>query len=150
MQYALATWLIAVAFATASTPCARAQGVDGRAEYLARCATCHGDDGKGNGPLGAKLRTKPADLTLLARRTRSGFSPEAVYQMIDGRKSARAHRLSDMPIWGCRQAPPPPRRAKDTSPKTGQALFDLSCDPEPVIRSRILAIVDYLSGIQAK
>ena len=30
------------------------------------------------------------------------------------------------------------------------AILDLACDPEPVIRSRILAVVEYLRKIQEK
>ena len=31
------------------------------------CASCHGRQGRGDGPTAASLRTRPADLTLLAR-----------------------------------------------------------------------------------
>jgi hypothetical protein len=129
---------------------AGAEDLDGKAEYRSRCAECHGLDGKGKGPLSQTLKTKPIDLTQLARRNRGTFSPTAVYDMIDGRKAARTHRISDMPIWGCRQMPPPDRRNRDNAVQPIDSLLDLSCDPEPVIRSRILSIVDYLKSIQAK
>ena len=46
---------------------ALAQDADkGQAEYMENCAGCHGADAKGAGPLSAKLKTKPADLTMLA------------------------------------------------------------------------------------
>jgi len=35
----------------------------GRAVYTQYCATCHGDSGRGDGPSGGGLATKPADLT---------------------------------------------------------------------------------------
>jgi copper transport protein len=38
----------------------------GRALYEQHCAACHGETGKGDGPIGAALRPPPADLTLHA------------------------------------------------------------------------------------
>ncbi len=34
----------------------------GQAIYASRCATCHGDDGRGDGPAGLRLVPRPADL----------------------------------------------------------------------------------------
>ena len=56
-----------------------AQGLDGRIEFLSKCATCHGADGKGDGPLSFKLKTKPPNLTILATRNKGVFSQRAVY-----------------------------------------------------------------------
>ena len=56
----------------------------GKTEFLSNCAVCHGVDGKGAGPSAAKLKSKPADLTKLAKANHGVFSPEAVYRMIDG------------------------------------------------------------------
>ena len=36
----------------------------GRAIYRERCAACHGDRGRGDGPAGVTLEPKPADLVL--------------------------------------------------------------------------------------
>lgn len=128
-----------------------AQDLDpGRLEYLSSCAACHGADGKGAGPMSNALKTKPANLTILAKRSAGVFSPSAVYEMIDGRKATRSHRSSEMPIWGCRHGPPPDSRRKAYKPKPLESFLDLSCDPEPVIRNRILAIVEYLNRIQEK
>ena len=135
----------------AFTASVRAQDLDkGRAEYLSSCAACHGADGKGKGPMSSRLKAKPANLTILAKRNKGVFSPDAVYEMIDGRKTSRSHRSSEMPIWGCRQGPPPNSRRRAYKPKPLESFLDLSCDPEPVIRDRILSVVEYLKHLQQK
>ena len=142
------------------------QGLDtGRTEFLSKCAPCHGADGRGTGPLGANFKVKPADLTMIAKRNHGVFSPPAVYQMIDGRKSARSHRSgAEMPIWGCRHLSPPVLRwnahkrnratprvwRRKAHEATTESFIDLPCDPESIIQSRILAIVEYLGQIQEK
>lgn len=104
--------LCAAAFLTAAIGCALAQDTDkqdadkGQTEYMENCAGCHGADARGAGPLSAKLKTKPADLTLLAKRNHGSFDTAAVYQMIDGRSARPTHRGAEMPIWGCRHDPP--------------------------------------------
>src|SRR6516225_9030763 len=56
------------------------QGVDApKMEYLSHCAACHGDAGKGDGPLSVKFTTKPADLTVLSKKNRGVFPMSAVY-----------------------------------------------------------------------
>jgi mono/diheme cytochrome c family protein len=110
----------------------------GKMEYLSSCGACHGADGKGKGPLSEVLKVTPADLTVLAKKNRGVFPIDSTYEVIDGRKLIAAHGTRDMPIWGFRYMPSP-HQAVDPSPAT-----------EAVVRARILAIVDYLSGIQGK
>ena len=43
--------------------------VGGRA-FATHCASCHGTDGRGAGPVAAALRTPPADLTRTSRAPR--------------------------------------------------------------------------------
>jgi len=126
------------------------QDIDtGRTGFLSNCAECHGADGKGNGPLSAKMKTRPADLTIIAKRNNGMFSSDAVYKMIDGRETTAFHRRIEMPIWGCRHlSRPVPQSSVTLDPL--ESLLDLPCDPEPVIRRRILAIVEYLRLIQEK
>ncbi len=136
----------------------------GQEEFMSNCATCHGADGKGNGPLGAKLRTKPADLTTLAKRNNGVFSSDALYKMIDGREATRTHGGVEMPIWGCRHSSQPvslenvrkrkhpnrPTSRRTVHASTFESLLDLPCEPESVIKDRILSIVEYLSHIQER
>lgn len=132
---------------------AYAQDTDpGRSEYLAHCASCHGADGKGDER--ASMKSRPADLTTLAKRSGGVFSANSVYEMIDGRRAIRSHH-SSMPIWGCRYASDPvPRtrkkRFRGYQQKPLEELLNLSCDSEEVIRARIQAVVGYLERIQQK
>ena len=64
------------------------------------CASCHGIAAKGDGPLAAALRFRPADLTQIAKRIDGKFESEQVSRRIDGRESVKGHGGSDMPVWG--------------------------------------------------
>ena len=134
----------------ATHTCVWAQDLEkGRIEFLSKCAECHGADGKGAGRISNKLKIKPADLTLLAKKNNGVFSPNAIAELIDGRSATRAHS-PEMPIWGCRQGPPPGPQGKAYKPKPIDSLLDMPCDPEDVIQKQILDIVEYLAQIQEK
>jgi mono/diheme cytochrome c family protein len=69
--------------------------------FHAHCAPCHGSDGKGNGPAAAALKTKPADLTVLARNNGGTFPTERVRKFISGDDpSLSSHGSREMPVWG--------------------------------------------------
>ena len=140
--------LISIIMAT--NTCVWAQDLEkGRIEFLSKCAGCHGSDGKGTGPMSSKFKIKPADLTVLAKRNNGVFSSDAVAEAVDGRRAIELHR-NEMPIWGCRRGPPPGSPKKTYEPKPIDSLLDMPCDPEEVIRKRILDIVEYLAHIQEK
>ena len=85
---------------------ASAQNIDvGKAEYQSACASCHGIDAKGNGPVTRELKTRPTDLTVLAKKNNGVFPVNSVYQIIDGRESIASHGTREMPIWGWRFVP---------------------------------------------
>lgn len=145
MQAVLWKQLICIA----TNACVWAQDIEkGRIEFLSKCAECHGSDGKGAGRLGRELKIKPADLTGLAKRNNGVFLPEFVAERVDGRSTA--HRSSAMPIWGCRQGPPPGQQRKPPEPKPIESLLDMPCDREDVIHERIRDIVGYLAQIQVE
>ena len=73
------------------------------------CASCHGRNGRGDGPTAAALKTRPADLTVLARGNRGVFPRERVLAFIEGSQRAPGHGSPDMPVWG------PTLRALDAS-----------------------------------
>ena len=82
--------ITAGAFIALCTP-ASAQSIDvGKAEYLSGCASRHGTDGKGSGPVSQALKKHPADLTVLAKKNGGVFPLNALYEIIDGRQSRLA------------------------------------------------------------
>jgi mono/diheme cytochrome c family protein len=72
----------------------------GRTLYLRYCASCHGRDGRGDGPVAPALGEKPIDLTQIAAAHGGEFPFVAVCEAIDGTRTVRAHGVSEMPIWG--------------------------------------------------
>lgn len=72
-----------------------------RQRFIRDCASCHGVDGSGNGPVAGVLKIQPPDLTRLASRNHGNFSYADVYATIDGRMPL-AHGTREMPIWGNR------------------------------------------------
>ena len=73
----------------------------GRDSFELYCAACHGSGGRGDGPVGRELRTRPADLTQLGRRNNGAFPREAVREFITGTARALpAHGTTEMPVWG--------------------------------------------------
>jgi mono/diheme cytochrome c family protein len=74
--------------------------VGGKALFEAHCATCHGTDGRGAGPVAAALKSKIPDLRMLARRSKGKFPREAVEQTILGEGGKAAHGSREMPVWG--------------------------------------------------
>jgi mono/diheme cytochrome c family protein len=69
--------------------------------FRAHCAACHGPEGKGNGPVGGALKTKPADLTLLAKNNGGKFPTQRIQKFISGDDpSLLSHGTREMPVWG--------------------------------------------------
>jgi mono/diheme cytochrome c family protein len=122
----------------------------GKIEYSSGCSVCHGTDGKGAGPLAAELKTKPANLTMLAKRNGGVFPLNTVYETIDGRRPIASHGTREMPVWGQRFAPSPLSTTQTFIPKPTDSPVLMTSDPEIVIRLRILAVIDYLSRMQEK
>jgi mono/diheme cytochrome c family protein len=68
--------------------------------YRAYCASCHGADAQGNGPVAPALNTKVPDLTTISQRNGGVFPAERVRKIIAGNANVVAHGSGDMPIWG--------------------------------------------------
>ena len=110
----------------------------GKMEYDSACAVCHGLTGKGDGPLKSQLTKPVPDLTVLAKNNKGIFPFDRVYQIIDGRQEVKAHGPREMPVWG---------RAFNTETSI---YFDNypPQDSESAVRSRILALTEYLYRLQ--
>ena len=67
--------------------------------FKAYCASCHGVNGTGNGPVAATLKQRPTDLTQLAKRNHGVFPSEPVARVIE-KGTITAHGTSEMPVWG--------------------------------------------------
>jgi hypothetical protein len=102
----------------------------GAALFRTYCASCHGADARGAGPVAGELRRMPPNLTTFAIRNGGVFPAERLRQIIDGR-GVSAHGDRDMPVWG------------DVFKRARDARSDDS-------RARIDALVDFLNGIQVR
>jgi mono/diheme cytochrome c family protein len=96
------------------------------------CASCHGREGKGDGPVAPFFKLAPPDLTGLSRRSGGNFPTERVRRIVDGREVVSPHGARQMPVWGLELA----MAAGDTSQGRQQA------------EKSIAMLVDYLKTIQ--
>jgi len=134
-------WLLALILVAGTGRAVFAQDQDvGQANFRMSCASCHGAEGKGNGPVSSQLKVPPPDLTVLAKKNNGVFPVSGVYEIIDGRQAVIAHGTRDMPIWGFQYSL---EQRVQGNPAT-------AIDPDPIVRMRILSIIDYLSRIQQK
>ncbi len=95
-------------------------------EFRTSCATCHGLDAKGNGPMAGAMKIMPTDLTQLTKKNGGVFPYERVFSIIEGRVTADAHGR-DMPVWGER--------------------YNLKVKAA-VVRARIFELVAYVKSVQ--
>lgn len=107
-----------------------ADRAEGQALFLTHCATCHGANARGDGPVASSLRVSPGDLTQFAKRNGGTFPSAKVYRVIEGR-DVGAHGSIEMPVWGhiFRVTPP---------------------DAPTSVKARIDALVEYLESIQER
>lgn len=104
----------------------------GETLYLRHCASCHGADARGAGPVAGSLKTPPADLTAIASRRGGRFPAGEVARFIDGRFEIPAHGSREMPVWG--------QRFGAAIPESGIG--------ESIARGNIATLVEYLKSIQ--
>ncbi|MCA0918774.1 c-type cytochrome [Pseudooceanicola nanhaiensis] len=72
---------------------------DGAAFFAANCVSCHGAEGRGDGPLAAGLATAPADLTMLSAGNGGTFPEARALAFIYG-DPVQGHLARVMPEFG--------------------------------------------------
>lgn len=92
-------WVAAGALLFASTAVQAQDGDAGSELYRVHCATCHGIEATGKGPMAGVLVIKPTDLTTLQAGNKGIFPTEMVVKRIDGRDALVSHG-SPMPVYG--------------------------------------------------
>lgn len=127
----------AQASASEATPSPQSFVLSGKDEYVFRCASCHGLNGRGDGPAASVFKIKPADLTLLSRRNGGVFPEKRVFATIDGTTIVAAHGSREMPVWG------------EIFERQGSNTYNRAATAREV-HERIQRLVDYLESIQRK
>ena len=106
----------------------------GEAIFGSYCATCHGRDATGNGPMSPSLVVRPTDLTALRSQNGGVFPTTRVVMRIDGRDPLVSHG-SMMPVYGDFFA------GTDVMTKTEAG--------QPVLTSQpVVDLLAYLEGLQ--
>lgn len=72
---------------------------EGRKLFLQYCASCHGADAKGRGPVASHLKTWPADLTQIPLEN-GKFPDYKIKELISGEAAESVHGTREMPVWG--------------------------------------------------
>jgi len=85
--------------------------------------------------MAGSLRTKPSNLTQLAKTNEGKFPLLRIFQVIDGRAVVGSHGTRDMPIWG-------QRYTEDTGDTYGPY------GGEAAVRARVLELAYYLQSLQ--
>jgi mono/diheme cytochrome c family protein len=99
--FGMLTCLLTVsANAQEEDPSVTAPPKSAEAAFALYCAPCHGEDGRGNGPLSFGLSKPAPDLTKLTQRNGGTFPRERLARLIDGRDELKAHEEREMPAWG--------------------------------------------------
>jgi len=101
----------------------------GKEMFRAYCGSCHGVNGKGDGPAASALKSRPVDLTLLTKTNGGKFPAMRVMNSIkDGQPAG--HGSKEMPVWG-------------------PILSSVSDNPG-VVDQRVANLVGYVESIQVK
>ena len=123
-------WMAAASFLAAAPGGQQQAKFSGPTDFQVFCTSCHGAEGKGDGPIAKSLPKRPPDLTRLSARHDFTFPDDQVFKTIEGKSGA--HSNVDMPVW---------------SDVFSKAQESLGAD---AASERIRALVNYLETVQAK
>jgi mono/diheme cytochrome c family protein len=112
-------------------PVKSTSAASGQEMFTNYCATCHGKEGRGDGPVATALKKAPADLTSLTSRNSGKFPELEVYHSILGDGMIAAHGSQEMPVWG-------------------NVLRSLDSDTDSMVRLRIANLTSYIKSLQSK
>jgi mono/diheme cytochrome c family protein len=112
-------------------PAPQTSAASGKEMFNAYCASCHGAGAKGDGPAASALKSKPADLTLLAKDNGGTFPANRIMSILRGQATVSAHGNKDMPVWG-------------------PVFWHMSQGHEAQMQQRIANLTHYLETLQAK
>jgi mono/diheme cytochrome c family protein len=103
----------------------------GKEMFKAYCASCHGEDAKGDGPAAAALKQPPADLTALAKTNGGKYPALKVTSILRGQATLAAHGSQEMPVWGA-------------------VFWKMSGGHEAEVQQRISNLNRYIESLQEK
>jgi mono/diheme cytochrome c family protein len=112
-----------------TVPIKETEASSGKQMYLEYCASCHGKDGKGDGPAAVALKAPPSNLATLTARNNGSFPALRVSQSIEGDGTNFAHGSREMPVWG--------------------QVFHTN-ETKSVAKLRVANLTDYVKSLQAK
>jgi mono/diheme cytochrome c family protein len=93
------------------------------------CATCHGYEGKGDGPAVSSLKKQPPDLRGISARNGGHFPSEELRRFVAGEdRLVAAQGSREMPVWG--------------------PIFHSLEPRDPLTRIRIENVVAYIESMQ--
>lgn len=78
----------------------KTDATNGREMYMSYCASCHGVDGRGNGPTAATLKNRPVDLTILSKKNHGKFPSSHIASVLQFGAPTPWHGSAAMPVWG--------------------------------------------------
>ena len=73
---------------------------NGKQMYLSYCASCHGVDGQGHGPVASSLKMQPTNLTLLSKNNSGKFPDTHIAAILQYGTGIPSHGTAEMPVWG--------------------------------------------------
>ena len=82
-----------------ATPVFAGDVEEGAGHFADYCATCHGLEARGDGPMSDLLTIRPSDLTQLSAQNGGTFPLDRVVRRIDGTMDVAAHG-GPMPLFG--------------------------------------------------
>ncbi len=136
------TAFLAIAGAMVPSAARATEATDiGKREFNTYCALCHGADGKGGGPFSGLVNKKVPDLTVLSKNNGGVFPFDSTFEIVSGARDMPGHGTREMPIWG--------DHYKEKAPQDLGPYF-APADVSSYVRGKILALIGYISTLQAK